>query len=389
MISVHWYEQRIRLPFGGTGNNRDACGFKHLNSILEPRSLFLVFLLRPLGPVGPPLSRPDALFKPRQRSSSQVFHSFTFQIFDAEMSFLSLSLEIRENIYRELLCPPSGIHLHTPAQIKFKQDERNRAEIDTAKPALSKEEEDENEDEQEGKCREVIATVPIPVSILSANRQISREATRILFRYNRFTCHLTVRRALDFLRDLDPHTREVIKDIGFGQSSFFFVEDGNFFGHWRTLPKFIGEQMHVDTVTIAVPPSRSHEVIGKHEWDFESFYWWPALEALGGLLLEGRIRELRLGYAETYGKLKDHTVKDGEDEFCAVWRLRYRYQGRSFSVRREDALTSDVGTVLILTVPNVGRRSDYSDSKNPGRSRTGKSEKSPPPRGLRSTCTPM
>lgn len=283
------------------------------------------------------------------------------------MSFQSLPLEIREKIYRGLLCPSGGLHLQTRLDINFQRGERKRAQLTAAKLTLSEEEEEQDEDEEDLEepdfdvdLNEIIATVPISTSILSTNRQISREATRILFKYNRFTCDLAAKQALRFLRRRNPHMIKAIKDIGFGRRSFS-ADDSDCTEYWKPLSKFIGQQMRVGKVTVAVPSSHDHEVVKKDErirGPNEEWYWWPAVYALLKLLLKGKIRELRLGYAETYGKLKeDNSVEDGEDDFSAVRELRKKCQGRGFGVRREDDLISDVGTVLVLTVLDNGRQS--------------------------------
>ena len=126
--------------------------------------------------------------------------------------------------------------------------------------------------------------------------------------------------------------------------------------------------MRVDTVTIAVPPSQRHDIIKKGKGSREPIghpYCWPAVYALVDLLLEGKIQELRLGYPDTYGKLREQREFEdlGDDlravmlcDFSVVALSIHRYGGRSFDVRREDALISDYGTVLILTASDAGRQ---------------------------------
>ena len=279
------------------------------------------------------------------------------------MPFLNLSLEIREMIYDEILCPPSGVHLVTRASIEFERVERKRSELDTAKLAPSDNGESKNEKrgEDEKDLREGIGAIPpIPISILSVNRQISREATRILFRYNRFTFDLAARQTLTFLKDHYLDRTEVIKHIGFSWNSFA-VGDSDFHWYWHNLSDFIVQKMHVDKATIAVPSSQRHEIIKKDKRNRapnSTFYWWPVLFSLFDWLLEGRIQELRLGYPDVYGKLDERKMrKDGSNEFSVVSLLMRRCQGRNLNVRREDALISDDGTVLILTIVDVDRRS--------------------------------
>lgn len=119
------------------------------------------------------------------------------------MSLLGLPLEIREKIYRELLCPPKGIRLQymEPERIWRKQ-----AELDAAKLYQREDNEDGDEDyyEKEGLFNPV-AAVPVPTSILYVNRQISWEASPMLFKHNRFTFDSSAVQALAFLRNVYPY----------------------------------------------------------------------------------------------------------------------------------------------------------------------------------------
>ena len=163
--------------------------------------------------------------------------------------------------------------------------------------------------------------------------------------------------------------------------------------------------MHVDSVTIQVPPDNNHEIdetkesrrLPDPEW-----YWWPATRLLTSSLMAGKIQKVRIGYS---GTLKIRAP--GEEAWCqhensleclekldSVQCLRYprsseerrrescerrefmrarnegqlhkftsqgaleadmqtRRQRFDFTVAREDDPIGEVGTVLVLTRPTV------------------------------------
>ena len=82
--------------------------------------------------------------------------------------------------------------------------------------------------------------------------------------------------------------------------------------------------------------------------------WWPALDMSLLLLLQGKIKVLRLEYPEKYrrGKGDDGIETDYSERFKAIRRLRSKCQGSpswDFAVKWTSNVDGDDATVLELT----------------------------------------
>lgn len=295
------------------------------------------------------------------------------------MSFSALSREVRNLIYRALLCPPDGIRL------------RDSLELRLDKP----DDEYDDDDEDEG---HMVSIIPVGTSIFHVNRQIGQEATEILYGFNRFTFRAHPGEAMEFLKDLPSGSLRQIKNIGFTRRATC-ADDGDCKDYWEPLCDFITSHMHLSSVTIEVPwePGQGTRVRGVLDGEW---YWWPAAKLLRGLLMAGKIQKLRLGYnvalprkirtmeeedqstdaaqsppedpleglnaisnlREEDGLTMDETTafmndarERGESRSSAWIALaaerEKRMQRFDFVVTREDDPVGDVGTVLVLTKP--------------------------------------
>ena len=269
------------------------------------------------------------------------------------MSFLKLSLEIREKIYHELLCPPDGILLkHMGEERRFRKEDEVE---DSSENESDEEEEDDDDDDSESEpfCN-VVAAAPLQTAILYTNRQISKEASRILYKHNRFTFHVSAREALSFLEDWYPHSAVLITALGFGRYSTA-ADDGDCADYWDPLCKFIGESMHINDLNICVPQDTNHRVDKSKkvkQGPNSEWFWWPAIRRLCELLSKGKIQKLRLGYSESYEKPKGK--KSRTDSFYAVEYLRREMKGCHFVATWEDEFVGGVGGAILLTCPGDG-----------------------------------
>ena len=285
------------------------------------------------------------------------------------MSLLALSVEVREEIYRQLLCPPKGIRLEC---MSYERSERKWQELYGGARGKGAESDLSEDYEEEVWYNKPVAAVPVQTPILYVNRQISGEAFPVLFRHNRFTFDVSPKAALLFLKKVYSYTQRPIKEIGFAHNSTS-ADDGDCKKGWDRLITFIGQEVRIENITIQVPQDLSHKAYKENmkerapdgEW-----FWWPAVHSLLGLLLKGKILSLRLRYCETYVKRLDDEDSDGEesdgdknpsatdqelqrgDGFYAIGILQReceRRPGQGFVAKLEEYPDGEVGSVLVLT----------------------------------------
>ena len=240
------------------------------------------------------------------------------------MSFADLSRELRNIVYRGLLCPPDGVHLQhldRDSQMKkFKADV-----FSTDGPGDDSSEEDENDDldgamqgnEFEGwdesemiclwpelweKSSLALSTViPLPTAIFYVNKQIREEASEVFYSFNRFTFGSSARAALHFLKALRTSSRRRIKNLGFTRRSTA-ADDQDCTGSWGSLCDFIIHHMSINSVTIQAPRHRWLEIDKSKpakETPNTGWYWWPAPRLLIAALMAGKIQQLRIAYLAT------------------------------------------------------------------------------------------
>lgn len=300
------------------------------------------------------------------------------------MALLNLSLELRNKIYRELLCPPKGIHLHYDMERCWRQEEEANLKGDSTEDADS-----EDEEYDENKFDKASSVTPHPIAILYTNHQVSHEASQVLYGLNRFTFDTSAAVAVRFLKNLPQKSLRCIKDLGFGRRSTS-ADDGDCTEHWQPLCDFISQHMHLTSLTIQIPRDTNYEVDESKEVirpPNGEWFWWPAVRELTGMLMNGKIERLRLGFSATLLERDDASEdyaavdilrtpnskeeQDREDreheereatlrsgrphKFKSVLELLEdqgkRRQRLDFVVTREDNSAGDVGTVLVLTRP--------------------------------------
>ena len=76
-----------------------------------------------------------------------------------------------------------------------------------------------NDYDDEKEIYSVAARQPFPAAVLYVNRHISQEATRILFKHNRFSFDVSAKHIHDFLAYGCPGKYYLIRDISFGPRS--------------------------------------------------------------------------------------------------------------------------------------------------------------------------
>ena len=293
------------------------------------------------------------------------------------MPFLSLPLEIREEVYREVLCPPGGIDLEYSGKQLPSIGSQSGAphHASTNVNAVSR-----NDYGDEKEIYRVAARQPFSAAILLVNSQVSQEATPVLFRHNRFNFDVSARHIHEFLVDRCPETKYLIRDIGFGPKSTNPFDDScrDWWGElsrWilpqhsddtrlsGQLGKLLGRFLHLDRLTFMVPQDLNCEVEGYQRiarmFSPDLIFWWPALDVALLLLLRGRIQVLRLKYSEKYtrGKVEDGIEIDPCERFKAIRRLRgicLDSPEWKFAVRRISDVDGDRGTVLELTKTSQG-----------------------------------
>jgi hypothetical protein len=191
---------------------------------------------------------------------------------------LNLPLELRDQIYTELLCPPAGLKLQYDP--KRKQVRRclqqgsleNELEEDRAWPA-----------------------------ILRVSRDVYEEARPILYGKPTFVIQAHPQSIFAFLQDLPQRNRETIRSLAFHEHiplPSFVIN----FAWWRVLSPFLSKKMFLSTVTIR--PSVEPSMFEEHTFEPAptSFHasrdcWWPPARCFVSALMDGSLQELRLQYA--------------------------------------------------------------------------------------------
>ncbi|KAL8846643.1 MAG: hypothetical protein Q9221_008283 [Calogaya cf. arnoldii] len=226
---------------------------------------------------------------------------------------LRLPPEIREQIWRELLCPPGGLVVLTKrnrqaraladqlskttssAGVKrmrkewtweeLEQEEEGEEEVeaeeDEEEGLLEDGEAEENmifaENYQEAKLDAIIdayyeeedddissssivrwleyrprCCTVLSVAILRVNNQVYGECIRVFYRQNTFRFCSSASDTQDFLAALRERHRKAIRHIEFPPTTTILNHGDNTQG-WHRLPDFISKQMQVNTVTLWVP----------------------------------------------------------------------------------------------------------------------------------------
>jgi len=106
------------------------------------------------------------------------------------VDFLMTPREIRDKIYRELLCPPDGIKLHHDVHRCFREQNRMKLEGEVDNIDIGWEDDGPSE---------ASAFSPLPTAILYINRQTAAEASEVLYRSNRFKFNISANCVLKFL----------------------------------------------------------------------------------------------------------------------------------------------------------------------------------------------
>ena len=313
------------------------------------------------------------------------------------MSFSTFPCELRDLIYHSLLCSPDGVRLHFDTK-------RWRKKLEVAASSHSytgsREDEDKHELESEGEsekfsdrevideCEDIYSVTPVSTAIFYVSHQIGLEAKKVFYSFNSFTFDCTAHDALIFLERLRPSSRRQVRRIGFTTISTW-NGSGDCTDYWGSLCAFIAGHMSIHSVTIQVP-----KMVGRTP-DY-NWYHWPALKLTNGLLMAGKIQELRIRYSATL-KVGDSAEQAGHsqrqnpledfesisflrcprsdeelerehleykellrfieegrphkfDSLEALWAdQKIRRQRFDFVVAREDDPIGDVGTVLVLT----------------------------------------
>ena len=223
------------------------------------------------------------------------------------MSFLNLSREVRDYIYDYLLCPEDGVRLHL--DVERCRRKKEAAENTTLNYFNSEEEDGDEEDRDEDGGFDrwrtsklyASAAIPVPTAIFYTSRQLSQEDTEVFYGRNRFTFDHDIRMVHEFLKRLPPNSRRRIKAIRFTDDTTS-AEDYSNRMHWDPHCVFITYRMCLDSVTIQVPLDSTHGIDESKETrpaPSGEWYWWPGPRNLVKLLMDSKIRKLRIGYSAT------------------------------------------------------------------------------------------
>lgn len=280
------------------------------------------------------------------------------------MSLLGLPLEIRELIYQELLCPSQGIyskHGGFKRYLRANNIQRYNQQEEIIQWQRTLRDDEENPEELKKSpigaedLGDAIAIPPIPTSIMYVNRQISEEASRILYRRNRFRFDVAPVLILKFLRDPQNIMKTIIVDIGL--EDWATASDSESMVQWWTrLFTFLRKHMHINKVTIKIPHDLYHEINKDKFWEpgprSNMFGWW-AVELFLDLLIDRKIQSLRLAYPGTYLENrcqgKDAGVGEGFHAIRMLWNWPDARSRQELTATRKNTLVSDIGAVLVLS----------------------------------------
>ena len=147
---------------------------------------------------------------------------------------------------------------------------------------------------------------------------------------HRLHFHISLPIAILFHILRPPRDRANIRHLGFGRIAIT-ADDREVRSGWKEMHNYIATESRIETVTIWVP---QHMRAGDAEW-----FFWPAIESLVRILLDGGIESVRLLFAMTYsdpnGKdftetvLEPITLPNDEVliELFAVYRVLYSKPG--------------------------------------------------------------
>ena len=204
------------------------------------------------------------------------------------MSFLALSLEVREQIYQELLCPPGGIIFKCDWSEWYSQ----------IKPSLNRRDHYYQYSVGNAPPQRTYLASTIHTAILYVSRQIYCEAFLVLYRSRKLTFNISAKAILNVLRAF-PNPGQRLRDIDFGYQATF-SDDWSCWRYWTPLCRWLGRKdMHLSTVTIQVPPENSGAIddyLAQNKGFFGDRFYWDALHRLFQLLMKGKIEKLRLKY---------------------------------------------------------------------------------------------
>ena len=207
---------------------------------------------------------------------------------------LALPGEIRNQIWRHLLCPHGIVNpdinfkmyckylrSHYPdLGEKENNDERNQ-EVD------NEEQEHKKNDRDERFAHSVRAIHALPVSILRVNHQLHNECSFILYS-NILYFELSPTVIISFLNHRPARDRMHIRHLRFGPICTS-AADYDPTSCWVKLCKYIATKLNIEIVTVWVP-----QRVGIHS---DGKIFWPALYGLVRLLLDGNIESVRLFFA--------------------------------------------------------------------------------------------
>ena len=219
---------------------------------------------------------------------------------------LALPGEIRNEIWRHLLCPYGTVDLQVDfdwyCEIRdaesqnFENDEEGEGE-DMVDKEDDEEDEDEDMDEDEydrvtyeerlNSARAVRAKHALTVSILRVNQQLYSECFSFLYS-NRFIFHMGPSVAVLFLSHLSARDHAYIRHIGFGPMGICanIIEKEP---SWKEMFDYLATESKIEIVTIWVPQK---EEAGDDQW-----YYWSGVRGLVRMLLDGNIESVRLLFA--------------------------------------------------------------------------------------------
>ena len=286
------------------------------------------------------------------------------------MSFSDLSRELRNIIYKELLCPPNGVYLHHDSHRWVRMawftsygysdsDVDEDGDLDEGKEKKG----DERGGHRKGADRwgnsdsAASAAIPVPTAIFYVSHQFRQEASEVFYGFNRFTFDTNIRTALKFLKCLRPSFRRYIKNIGFTAMSTATKNDdcGEL---WKHLSNFLTRGMSLNSVTVQVPQHNRYRMdyTSNFNWTLDSdCCWWPASQLMTALLMAGNIKQLRISYSATlaindseeetqHQEAEKSQHKDPLEKLDSISYLRYPY--RNEERKRERLERQDLKSAL-------------------------------------------
>ena len=202
---------------------------------------------------------------------------------------LALPTEIRMEIWRYLLCPYDTVNLHLDFDLLS-----DMAKKGSQKTKMNKE---KGGDKIDKYARAIRSTPTLPVSILRVNQQLHTESSFLLYR-NRLHFHVSPPVVMHFLNLRSSRNRAHIRHLGFGWEATSSMDIEVPTG-WHKIHKYLVAELTIETVTIWVPRIETDTAWTPYEPQFVDAEWffWPAVEGLIRMLLDGDIKSVRLLFA--------------------------------------------------------------------------------------------